>query len=555
MKYIVTLTSYGHRVEKTAPYAICSLLNQSVAPDKIILWLAHNTSIPTILSKLANIGLEIKFCDDLRSYKKLIPALREFPDDVLITADDDVFYPANWFERLKAAFLRQPSQIHAHRAYRIIFNAAGNVAPYRDWLLISGMTENSNIFPTGVGGILYPPNSLHAHCLDEASFLSIAPTGDDIWFWAMARLKGTKHSIVENGHVDVKSIDYTDCGLWQNNITKGWNDMQLKAILEKFPELFNNIQEVNSQSKKRINKTVYPEVSVVMPCYNCDKYVSKAISSILSQAFENFEFIIINDGSTDQSDVEVKKYLADQRIKYIVLKENKGNYPARNIGLDLARGKYIAVFDSDDIAEKGRLLLQYEYLEKYRNVGCVGSQGYIINSSGEIIGALDKPTDVNYLKVGLLKNNFTLHSSLMFRNSMLKKFSLRYNEDLTYSSDYDLVARASHHFKIITIPEKLIRYRRHEDQISLKKTAVQMTFADSVRLSQLNKFGIAFSDQEISLYQSLMKDQDLSKNELEQCVEILDRVLERNRRIRLYYNKYLYNFFQAILSIAYQKIK
>src|SRR5690348_1028736 len=96
-------------------------------------------------------------------------------------------------------------------------------------------------------------------------------------------------------------------------------------------------------------------ISVVMPVYNSDQFVSYAIESILKQSFTQFEFIIINDGSTDESDSVIRKYLTDPRIKYIAFKQNRGNYAARNIGMKLATGKYICVMDADDIAFPDRL--------------------------------------------------------------------------------------------------------------------------------------------------------------------------------------------------------
>jgi hypothetical protein len=102
-RYIVSLTSYGKRLRMTAPYAIITLLNQSVRPDKIVLWVGHGDkeNIPAIMNRLTKKGLEIRFCEDVKSYTKLVPALREFPEDCIITSDDDIYYPKNWLKLLK----------------------------------------------------------------------------------------------------------------------------------------------------------------------------------------------------------------------------------------------------------------------------------------------------------------------------------------------------------------------------------------------------------------------------------------------------------------------
>lgn len=235
-KFIVSLTSFGYRVERLAPYAICSILSQTTSPDKIILWLSNETPIPRILKKFSKIGLEIRYCEDLKSYNKLVPALKEFPDDVLITADDDVFYPPNWFKQLKHAFLKDQSRIYSHRAHEIRVNNRADLLPYKEWYSCIQVIDNSKkIFPTGVGGILYPPKSLHPICTDKDEFLALAPKGDDVWFWAAAKLIGTQHSIIRNGYNTIKKIDPNENGLWIDNVIHGGNDIQLRRVIDRFP--------------------------------------------------------------------------------------------------------------------------------------------------------------------------------------------------------------------------------------------------------------------------------------------------------------------------------
>ena len=140
-QYIVTLTSHGNRLKETAPYAIATLLNQSVMPDRIILWLAHGTTIPSILKKLTKYGVEIRFCEDVGQHTKLVPALKAFPNDILVTADDDVFYPVNWFEQLRSAYLNDPGKIYTHRAHEIGLDENNNITPYNDWHFSVKKTE------------------------------------------------------------------------------------------------------------------------------------------------------------------------------------------------------------------------------------------------------------------------------------------------------------------------------------------------------------------------------------------------------------------------------
>jgi hypothetical protein len=230
--FIVTLTSYGKRVEDTAPYAIWSLFEQSTKPDKIILWLGEESwnpnNIPQLLKTEMEMGLEIKFCEDIKSYKKLNFALQEFPDDILIIVDDDAYYPKDWLEKLLRTHRENPEKICCHRAHTI-----KKGLPYNKWKWKSAEEDNAELlFPTGIGGVLYPPNSLDTSRLNE--IMRLAPQADDIAYWAMAKLKGTKHVLVKNGYFEfalVNGIDEED-SLMIKNREQGENDLQFKAIEE-----------------------------------------------------------------------------------------------------------------------------------------------------------------------------------------------------------------------------------------------------------------------------------------------------------------------------------
>ncbi|RAJ76625.1 glycosyltransferase involved in cell wall biosynthesis [Chitinophaga dinghuensis] len=290
-----------------------------------------------------------------------------------------------------------------------------------------------------------------------------------------------------------------------------------------------------------------------MPCFNGEKYIGRSIESILSQTFDSLELIIINDGSTDESERTISSYLKDPRVKYHALEKNMGNYYARNYGMKLATAKYIAVMDADDIADSNRLQIAFDFLECHKRVGAVGSQGFWIDTEDKIIGNLNKPYHTRRLNMLLLKNNFTLHPSLMFRNTLLKRNNLYYNERLRYSADYDFVVRCSQYFRIENIPNRIIKYRMHSEQISSKRKQEQTAFANEVRFMQLKRFGINMSDEEINLYQQLMREDHLTVAEINVLLEFLNRIVESNKKLRLYPTSHLFNFFQLLLSKAYHK--
>ncbi|GHV20090.1 hypothetical protein AGMMS49959_06650 [Planctomycetales bacterium] len=171
--------------------------------------------------------------------------MREFPDDILITADDDFYYQRDWLLRLKDGYAQNPAKIWCHRAHIITLDAQRKIRSYNQWqgCATTPNTPSGLVFPTGVGGILYPPHSLHPSVIDAKEFLALCPTAEDVWFWAMAKLQRTEYGVIENGYgFGGKMFDLqNECGekpLWQINTgEQGANDRQIAAVLAKFPEV------------------------------------------------------------------------------------------------------------------------------------------------------------------------------------------------------------------------------------------------------------------------------------------------------------------------------
>jgi len=197
---VVSLTSFPAAI----PYAIRaiqSILDGTVHPDKIVLYLTFSQfnegKIPQELRALSdkNPVFEIRnYDEDIRSYRKLIPALKDFPDAIIVTVDDDVSYHKNMLRDLLRLHRQIPDVILAHRAKQLKMNA-----PYRKWkkyrwynFLTKKLHFNFRNIQTGVGGVLYPPHSLNPKMLDSKTFMEVSPTTDDIWFWAAAAANGTK---------------------------------------------------------------------------------------------------------------------------------------------------------------------------------------------------------------------------------------------------------------------------------------------------------------------------------------------------------------------------
>lgn len=249
-RFIISLTSYGYRLNSIAPLAVASLFRQTVMPDKIVLWLTPNEKLPRIFNSMVKLGLEIEYCEDLKSYKKLIPALEKYPETVIITVDDDVLYPKDWFKKTLAAHKKDPKIILAHTAREITLNDKKGIVSYWDWPIMNKNKKNTHrILPNGIGGVLYPPHSFVDDVLDRELFTRLAPNADDLWFWAMSELKGTKRALINDGYHNIRDYDLDTVGLWNtlNNDEKTGNDAQLTNILDAFPKLTGKIGAASSE--------------------------------------------------------------------------------------------------------------------------------------------------------------------------------------------------------------------------------------------------------------------------------------------------------------------
>lgn len=235
---IVSLTSYEDRFQDL-PKTIYSLLNQTLRPDRIILWLDEKgndlTSLPYEITRFIKNGLEIKFVKDIGSYTKVIYAFEHFSDSVIVTADDDIYYPKDWLKRLYLSYISCQNDIHCHRAHRVGVNN-GKVIPYEKWKKhVDEESARYDNFLTGAGGVLYPPECFSKEVLREDIFLKYAPTADDIWFWVMALVHGRKIRVVKNHY---KTLICTNLfrhffgkTLYSKN-KRGANDLQLDNLMK-----------------------------------------------------------------------------------------------------------------------------------------------------------------------------------------------------------------------------------------------------------------------------------------------------------------------------------
>lgn len=234
---IVSLTSYPARYETLALTLRC-LLSQSVKADRTILWIAHEdmASLPTEVTDLTSAGLEIRACKNNRSYKKIIPALAEFPKAFVATADDDVYYSRRWLEEM--VLLGADGTIVCHRAHTVTFDETGDLAPYGTWNFDHAAVPQI-VFPTGVGGVLYAPDSLAPEVLDEDEFMQLCPSADDVWLFWMGRRAGSKYVTPGANWTPIPWEGTQTSALYLTNVGQSANDEQIARMIRRYGSPFD----------------------------------------------------------------------------------------------------------------------------------------------------------------------------------------------------------------------------------------------------------------------------------------------------------------------------
>lgn len=270
-----------------------------------------------------------------------------------------------------------------------------------------------------------------------------------------------------------------------------------------------------------------PKISVLMSVYNSELYLAEAIDSILSQTFTDFEFIIVDDGSTDESGRILATYTKqDPRIRLLTLPENGGLANALNCGLDVTQGQFIARMDSDDISLPMRFEKQVEFLGHHPDVGVLGSRMQVVDQDKHPLFDFDVPLTHGLIVWNMFFGRTFAHPSVMIRRDVLQSVG-GYNADLMTAQDVDLWARLVGLTQFHNLPDKLMIYRTHQVATSVSKAEQQnVVLRDTSKMLLEKLWGRAFDDTVQRFFNVRSGKSQFLQNELDTVMEEMMRLAQ-----------------------------
>lgn len=285
--------------------------------------------------------------------------------------------------------------------------------------------------------------------------------------------------------------------------------------------------------------TYKPEVSVIMPVYNGMEFLNEAIDSILAQEYSDFEFLIINDGSSDKSKEIILSY-SDSRIKYIENETNKGLIFSLNKGIDIAQGKYIVRMDADDISYPQRIEKQVAFMDDNPLVGICGSWYLAFGKNDILVKTAQWDEDI---RIGMLHQIQLCHPSVIIRKSILDKNEIYYNPEYSHAEDYDFFNNIGKYSKFHNLQEVLIKYRHHNKKVSVVHSSIQNENKFLAVQKQFNEIGCGIDRREFDLYLRFANSEfGMDKPEIEALERFLINLINYNAISKLLPVAYLNSF-------------
>lgn len=277
-----------------------------------------------------------------------------------------------------------------------------------------------------------------------------------------------------------------------------------------------------------------PKVTVFIALYNAENYIKETIESVLNQTYTDYEILIINDGSTDNS-VEVVKQFDDSRIRLLHNEKNSGERFTRDRALTEAKGKYIAVLDADDITVANRLELQINFLENNPEYALCGGWAKCIDEKGKLNNNLITPkTENEDIKINMLFQNQFVNSTTMYNREI--GIEVGGHKGVEYGTDFDVFSKISEKYKVANLSNYLVLYRQHSFSISVAKKDLFKNGELNVLKYLYHKFSL--DDKLLNVPLSFFTD-DYSEIKPDEIKMFFEKIISENK-LNNYYNKELF---------------
>jgi glycosyltransferase involved in cell wall biosynthesis len=270
-----------------------------------------------------------------------------------------------------------------------------------------------------------------------------------------------------------------------------------------------------------------PKVSVFMPVYNAGSYLNAAIDSILNQSFKDFEFVIVNDGSTDQSESVILSY-NDPRIRLVNNPKNLGLIASLNVGLEICNGEYIVRMDQDDISLPDRIALQVSFMDQNPEIGLIGSwfEDFGDQIESKIVRYSTNDTEI---RIRHLYQTHISHPTALLRTSIVQKHNIRFDPEYLHGEDYNCWVTMSAFCKLSNYPAILVRKRDHPRSITNSFSSTMHSTCTKVKQKQFEGMGSAVSQAEADLYTRFADPEwGFSLVEMNQLLNLLHRLNAAN---------------------------
>ncbi|MBE5978966.1 MAG: glycosyltransferase [Paenibacillaceae bacterium] len=284
-----------------------------------------------------------------------------------------------------------------------------------------------------------------------------------------------------------------------------------------------------------------PKISVIMPLYNAEQFVSKAIESILQQSYKDFELLIVDDCSTDNS-LDIVSKIRDSRIKIVRNEKNEGISFSRNRGLALASGEYIALMDDDDLTVPFRFDTQVNYLNVHSDIDVVGGRHCIIDENDQIIRTCGEPlNNPLYIRADMMLYDSVANGSAMFRADFIKRNRINYHDGWLGMEDYHFWIQCSARGRITNLSENLLYWRKSGNNETVRRQNLQSK-ERSEKFSNLHKYAFELNgylllneEYEIinKMFPEAISSTIVNRNDIEKLYNVLLKIIHQSKELRV----------------------